>query len=202
MPEEENKEESVFEPSNTFGTQPQQPEEEQDEQQSTFGDSGLLYGEKYDVPEKKEEFLDTTKTQIVDKKDLTDWDVIKALAKQLGTQIREPRKGCKKCYGRGWTARDSATKSPIPCNCIYPPRSPDEKAKEDMYDSNRLAAKPNRATRRNWHKNIQKAIKSGAIKLKKPDNHVKETKEIEHDDSLVLNPITSSDIVEEVKPIN
>ncbi len=35
----------------------------------------------------------------------------------IGIQL--PKPSCKHCNGRGYTGIDTATKSPIPCNCIY-----------------------------------------------------------------------------------
>ena len=52
--------------------------------------------------------------------EITPFGVIKAMAEKLGQTINDPKTGCKKCMGRGYIGRDSATKSPIPCTCIYP----------------------------------------------------------------------------------
>jgi hypothetical protein len=58
---------------------------------------------------------------IISEKDLniTPFDVIKATAKKLGQEIKDPNPSCNSCYGRGYIGRDSVSKSPIPCSCIY-----------------------------------------------------------------------------------
>jgi hypothetical protein len=67
----------------------------------------------------KEEFFDPVKGEVVDKKDLSPWEVIKATAIRLGYEVKDPNKSCKHCYGRGYIGLVAGTKQPIPCNCIY-----------------------------------------------------------------------------------
>ena len=50
---------------------------------------------------------------------ITPMDVIRKLADKIGHEIKEPKSDCKKCYGRGYIGRDSKTKAPIPCSCIF-----------------------------------------------------------------------------------
>jgi len=82
--------------------------------ENEFGD----YNDKYKI-DKKLEFVDSNRGEVVDRKDLTPWEMIQSLAKQLGTTLLEPKKGCKNCYGRGWLGLHVETKTPIPCTCIF-----------------------------------------------------------------------------------
>lgn len=50
---------------------------------------------------------------------LTPIQVIKKMAKTLGQEINDPDPKCKKCYGLGYIGRDSKSKAPIPCLCMY-----------------------------------------------------------------------------------
>jgi hypothetical protein len=76
------------------------------------------FGQGYNL-EDREEFFDTNKGSVVEQKDLTPWEIIKATAVKLGYTINDPKKGCKHCYGRGYLGIMAGTKQPIPCNCIY-----------------------------------------------------------------------------------
>lgn len=59
---------------------------------------------------------------VLDQKDLniTPFDVIKKLAEKIGQDVKDPEPSCKRCYGRGYVGRDSETKAPIPCKCVFP----------------------------------------------------------------------------------
>jgi len=43
---------------------------------------------------------------------------IRDLAETMETEIVEPKSGCNHCYGRGYTAIDTADDSPIICKCV------------------------------------------------------------------------------------
>lgn len=104
-------------------------EEEEDTEEVEEG--RLLTDQKYEIPKDEDKFIDTAKGEFIDKSKLTPFDVIRAVAKQTGTKIKNPRSGCKHCYGRGYIGWDYKTKAPIPCNCIYPPKTPDQKLQDN-----------------------------------------------------------------------
>lgn len=89
------------------------------EENNILGDNSLL-GQNYNLPENREEFIDTKSGEIVKKEKIEPMDVIRKIAEKIGTKIQDPKPGCKHCYGRGWIGRDAQSKAPIPCNCIYP----------------------------------------------------------------------------------
>jgi len=96
---------------------------------------GLWTGNtKYDVPDNADKFVDTKDGTVVDKEDLTPFQMIKAVAKQNNHNIKDPDKGCRKCYGRGYEGMDSETKMPIPCRCLFRGKTEKEKEADMMYD--------------------------------------------------------------------
>ena len=119
-------------------------ESEEEDDIDAFDDGRLLTGQKYKEPEEKDKFIDTAKGELVDKTSLTDFDVIKAVAKQNNVEVRNPRSGCKKCYGRGFIGKDYVTKAPIPCSCIYPVKTEDQKLKDYNQDQKNMPVKFNR----------------------------------------------------------
>ena len=125
-----------------------------DEQEVETG--RLLTGQNYELPELADKFIDTSKGELIDKSKLSDFDVIKAVAKQKGVAIRNPRSGCKKCYGRGYIGWDNKTKAPIPCNCIYPAKTEDQKMQEHNIDKKNAPVNFNRKT----YKQLRKLIKA------------------------------------------
>jgi len=130
--------------------------EEEEESTEEVEDGRLLTGQKYEAPVDKDKFVDTTKGELVDKSKLTDWDVIKAVAKQTNTEIRNPKSGCKHCYGRGYIGWDHKTKAPIPCRCIHPPKTPDQLMQEARTDQKNAQMVFNKKT----YKQLKKLIKS------------------------------------------
>jgi len=109
---------------------------------------GLLTGAKYEAPDNADKFVNTQDGTVVDKKDLTPFQMIKAIAKQNNHPIQNPSPGCKKCYGRGYEGFDSATKMPIPCRCLFRGKSNDEKANNMMYDMKNNPGKISRGQKR------------------------------------------------------
>jgi hypothetical protein len=85
---------------------------------------------------------------------LTPFQVIKGLAQTLGQTINDPAPNCKLCYGRGYTGRDSDTKAPIPCQCIFPKENKDT----NDYMQNRTK-RMSRADRREWERKLKKNMK-------------------------------------------
>ena len=86
----------------------------------------------YGLPEDRDGFIDTSKGEVIERKEMTPFDTIKAVAQHSGVEIRNPKSSCKHCYGRGYIGRDSTTKAPIPCTCIYPPTTESMKQQQLM----------------------------------------------------------------------
>jgi hypothetical protein len=110
------------------------------------------YENDYEAPKEKEAYIDPTKGAVVDKKDISPFEIIKAIAEQTNTKIKEPRKGCYYCHGRGYMGKDLKTQMPIPCNCIYPTKTPSEKASDSMYDDKRINGELNHSQKRRLKK--------------------------------------------------
>jgi hypothetical protein len=130
--------------------------ESEEEDTEEVEDGRLLTGQNYQAPDDVDKFIDTSKDEIVDKSKLTHWDVIKAVAKQNNVEIRNPRSGCKHCYGRGYIGWDNKTGAPIPCSCIYPPKTFDQKLMESNIDKKNVPAHLNKKKL----KQLKKLIKS------------------------------------------
>lgn len=116
-----------------------------------------LFNQQYNLPEDRDEFVDMSSGEIVGREKIDPFDVIRKVAEKTGTKIQDPKKNCKHCYGRGYTARDAKTKSPIPCSCIYPKLEGDA-ALERQYIESQFA-KPSRKERRTMAKLTRKSIK-------------------------------------------
>ena len=86
---------------------------------------------------------------------LTPMQVIKGMAKTLGQTINDPDPSCKKCYGLGYVGRDSESKAPIPCMCLYPKES---LSSSNQYIQNRMRHR-SRAERREIQRMMKKQIK-------------------------------------------
>ena len=133
MSEEENKDLEDIKPTQSIDDNDDYEDEEDEEDDVEAG--RLLTNQNYQAPTDEDKFIDTSKGEVIDKSKLTEFDVIKAVAKQTGTEIRNPRSGCKHCYGRGWVGKDFASQSPIPCSCIYPPKTQAQKIKDQSIDA-------------------------------------------------------------------
>jgi hypothetical protein len=131
----------------------------------------------YDLPDAKRGVIDTATGQIKEMSELTPWDHIKGMATAMNVEIRDPKKGCKKCYGRGWTGKVAKTGQPIPCGCIYPVKTPEEKHKEmnsHMAIKSQLSTM-SRDSRRRMQKNLFKGSKKTATAaLKKEAQSIEE----------------------------
>lgn len=126
---------------------------------SITDDSNLgLFNEQYDLPEDRDGFIDNGTGRIVENSELKPIDVIRAVAKQLGQTINDPKPNCKKCYGRGFTARDSVTKAPIPCKCIQVPRTEKEKQQDESIANRmgRMSREQRRKIERQFMKKMSK----------------------------------------------
>ena len=115
-------------------------------------DSGLLTDVKYDVPETADKFIDSKDGTVIDKKDLTPFQIIKTIAKQNNHTIKDPNKSCKFCHGRGFDGKDSTTGMPIPCRCLFRGKTDKQKENEWMHDESRLNGKMNHDQQRKLKK--------------------------------------------------
>jgi len=143
---------------------------------------GLLTGSNYDVPDNVDKFVDTKDGTVVDKKDLTPFQMIKAIAKQNNHTIKDPSKGCKKCHGRGYEGIDSETNMPIPCRCLFRGKSAKEKEADNMYDAKNNPGKIGRNQKRRMQQILLKQfrLQKNLIKKitdKKEDDPVEQTDE-------------------------
>ncbi len=107
----------------------------------------------YDMPESEAHYIDTSKGEVLEAKDLSPWKIIKLTAQQMGIEIKEPRKGCKRCFGRGYSGIKADTKEPVPCNCIYT----DKQKMEEAYQNK--VTHLSRKQRRNLKKMLKKQNK-------------------------------------------
>lgn len=115
------------------------------------------------IPEKTNTLVirDTTTGEIRDHK-LTPWEIILEFAKATNTIIKDPRSGCKHCYGRGYSGIMSKTKQPIPCNCIFPVKSKVQKIQEHAMSTKFQLANLTKKQLRNY-------VKDNNIKLEAVD---------------------------------
>jgi len=143
-----------------------------------YESGGLLTGSQYEVPEAADAFVDTGSGKVINKEDLTPFEIIKAIAKQNNHDIHDPKPSCNKCYGRGYEGMDSQTKMPIPCRCLFRGKSETEKMRESFYDAQRLQGRVNRAMKRRMARALAREFrrmkKSGM--LKKAEKKVEEEK--------------------------
>lgn len=120
---------------------------------------GLLTGAQYDVPDSADKFVDTKDGSVLDKKDLTPFQMIKAIAKQNNHSIKDPKDGCSKCYGRGYEGIDSETKMPIPCRCLFRGKTKTEKDADIMYDNKNNPGKISRTQKRRMQQFLLKQFR-------------------------------------------
>lgn len=92
-------------------------------------------------------YIDPATGQVIPKDKLTHWQKIVAICNKMKVNITEPKKGCRRCMGRGYIAIDSAAKTPIPCSCIFV-----DKANVAAAQKSLTGTKFNRATKRKLSK--------------------------------------------------
>jgi len=132
-----------------------QPESFDDE----FESSGLLTDSKYEVPETSESFIDTGEGKIINKDEMTPFQIIKSLAQQNNQEVKDPKKNCKYCHERGYEGLDAKTKMPIPCRCLFRGKSENEKMEESLYDSEKNQHRISREQKRRMSKFFTKQMK-------------------------------------------
>jgi len=50
---------------------------------------------------------------------ISELDMIKAMALKNNISIDDPNPKCKKCYGRGYRGKHANTGAPVPCSCLF-----------------------------------------------------------------------------------
>lgn len=63
--------------------------------------------------------------------------IFRAMAKERGIPLRDPKRNCPQCHGTGCRGRKPGTHEPIPCNCIMPARDENGGAALYSYNANR-----------------------------------------------------------------
>jgi hypothetical protein len=114
------------------------------------------YGQTYELPKNRDEFVDVEKGAVIDKKDIPPIEIIKEMAKRYNVPISDPNKSCKHCYGRGYSHIDVATQAPIPCQCLFRGRTAKEKYDEAIRSQGMI--KMNHDARRRMKKEIHKRM--------------------------------------------
>jgi len=139
-----------------------------------YDDVGLLTGEQYDIPDDADAFIDTGDGNVIKKEDLTPLAIIKTIAKENGTKIKDPSRGCKHCYERGYEGMDSVTKMPVPCRCLFRGKSKNEKESEGLYDASQMNQKISRDQKRRMLKAMKQSLKRQrkVIKNRKDEERV------------------------------
>lgn len=111
----------------------------------------LFSNDEYTV-NKVEELVDENSGSILKKEDISPFDQMKAIAKKTGYEINNPKRSCKKCFGRGYIGFDiTNNRSPIPCMCIYS-KEDVEKSKKNPIQTRQL----NRSQKRKLYKELRK----------------------------------------------
>lgn len=131
------------------------PENFDDEYEST----GLFTDAKYDIPDDADAFVETGEGKIIKKEDMTPFEIIKSIAKENGTELKEPKESCNKCYGRGYEGFETITKMPIPCRCLFRGKTDKEKDAENVYNSGKINGKITRRQKRSIARILKKNLK-------------------------------------------
>jgi len=121
-------------------------------------DNDLFVGNNYQLPDDRDEFVDLKSGEVVKQEDISPMDVIRKLAEKTGAKILDPKKNCKKCWGRGYTARDAKTKAPVPCACIFPKVEGEELAEQTAAENRMrpLSRNERRFLKRQAEKQVKK----------------------------------------------
>lgn len=120
---------------------------------------GMLTNSKYDIPDRKQSFLNTKDGSVVNKENLSQFEIIRAIAKESGTKIQNPLPGCTHCLGRGYEGLDAKTKMPLPCRCLFRGKTKVEQAAESQYDATNNNRKVPRSTKRRMKRMLMKNYK-------------------------------------------
>ena len=138
-----------------------EPEEDLELDESTDSEFDE-FNKSYKI-DKQTAYVDEEKGEVVDRADLTPWEMIESLAKQMGTNLKEPKKSCKSCYGRGYIGIHVDTNTPIPCLCIFDDDAK-KKQKEMFSQLGFMNRRAKRHLRRAMIKERQKWVKNQELK--------------------------------------
>jgi len=105
--------------------------------------------------------VDKDKNEVIDNTNTTPWMIIKAVAERTGITVKDPRKDCKNCYGRGYIGFNSKSKEPVPCSCIF---TAEQKEKDRPF-------KMNRAQKRKMEKKFRVMKRKGLLKIKQGEDN-------------------------------
>lgn len=105
----------------------------------------------YDI-EAQDQYFDTGSGELVDDKELTIFQKIKIIAQRMGYEINDPKKDCRKCWGRGYTGLKKDTKEPVLCSCIF---KPEDRANMQQSPDQKMS----RAQRRHMDKVVRRRMK-------------------------------------------
>jgi len=128
------------------------PENFDDEYES----GGLFTDAKYDTPDDADAFVETGEGKVIKREDMTPFEIIKSIAKENGTELKDPKESCRYCYGRGYEGLESVTKSPVPCRCLFRGKTKKEKESESAYDSGKINRKITRSQKRAMARMLKK----------------------------------------------
>ena len=126
-----------------------------------FEEGESLVGEKYDTPKVDEKFVDVRKGTVIDKKDVTPILQIKAFYESNNIKIKDPKSGCRKCYGRGYTGFELKTQTYMPCGCLFPAQTRVKREQEGyrMAVEGKMGNTPEaKRLIRKWKKQTQKKL--------------------------------------------
>jgi len=126
-----------------------------------------IYEQDYSLPENRDQLVDLDAGKVVDKKDLDPMEIIRATAKHIGTEIRDPDSGCKKCYGRGYIGRVVKTGEPVMCSCLFRGKTPAQQKAESMVTNGAW----NRKQKRDMMKTLRKKMKKHGVKKNKAEEY-------------------------------
>jgi len=121
-----------------------------------------LTDQKYDDIKTADQYVDVKAGNVINKDDLSPWEIIKMVAKDNNYIVQEPKKSCNHCHGRGYEGIVHDTKMPVPCRCIFPPSSDSQKFQEALYETDKMKGQVNHARKRKmvkYFKTEEKRIK-------------------------------------------
>jgi len=129
--------------------------------------SFITDADEYIAPIKKVANINSVTGAIEEKAPIGPYGMIQEMSAMLGIELRGPQKGCGKCSGRGYIGRDADTQHPIPCKCIYFPKTRVEHAKQQAADQKFAFTGMNRAAKRNFQRRLFKGNKHIVSDVKK-----------------------------------
>ena len=130
-----------------------------------YEEEGLVLPTQYtQIPEARAALINTATGEVsAPEQYVSCWEFIETNLRLIGANYRQPVKGCKKCFGRGWIGRKADTKEPIVCNCVFVPKTKAEQIMDAQMENNYRVPFMNRADKRRAMKNMAKMLKKRMI---------------------------------------